>query len=173
MNTENQAWINRSRQVPTGKVMLRSWKKSVKLFALLSNIKKEKLQEDFQNIWRLIMISLKKINLSRPEMIWLTNQQSKSLIILEQVKCDYVTISGKFGVEKTYPRQYIQEFQELKTNYYATEEKVQNQIKISLELTRNQMKILWNYYSRQDKTQESYQDLHESPTSNQLHQWTC
>jgi len=91
-------------------------------------------------------------------MIWLTNQQSKSLIILEQVKCDYVTISGKFGVEKTYPSQYIQEFQELKTNYYATEEK---------------MKILWNYYSRQDKTQESYQDLHESPTSNQLHQWTC
>jgi len=69
----------------------------------------------------------------------------KSLIILEQVKCDYVTISGKFGVEKLteenlYTR--ISRTEDKRNKIYAIEEEVQNQIKILLELTRNQTKIL-------------------------------
>jgi len=64
---------------------------------------------------------------------------------LEQVKCDYVTISGKFGVEKLtggnlYTR--ISRTEDRRNKINAIEEEVQNQIKISLQLTRNQTRIL-------------------------------
>jgi len=83
---------------------------------------------------------------------WQTNRSIKNQIIkLTQVKCDYVTISGQFGVEKLIQdndETFTQEFQDQKTEEPRAMlfKKYKNQIKISLELTRKQAQKLWSYY---------------------------
>jgi hypothetical protein len=99
----------------------------LKQLLYLSNLKKEKLPKNAEYMKTNFNISLSRTYRSIDQ-----DLKNNQIIILTQVKCDYVTISGQFGVEKL-----IQDYEE---NLYSR----------NFKTTRQKNQEL--YYSRSTKT---------------------
>lgn len=141
MKPSDQQWMNWSRQVPLEKLCF---------------VDENQFQDKYsrQESYKMDSDHLLKTNLKE--------SRRNQIIQRRQVKCYSVTISGKFGVDQLFTQDFTHT--RWNTDNNAIKE-VENQIKLPLELTRNQDKLLLK-----KKTEGLLKLL---KTSNRSNKWTC